>query len=62
MKVDKINDIHIGSPRERVIIRCLVNLNVYGFRPIKLIIIRDRKIVETIDDEPFSMFVYVRES
>ena len=43
-----IKDSHRGIPKDRVKIRCLENLNVYGRRPIKLImmIIINREVIK----------------
>ena len=57
-----INDIHSGSPKASVKIRCLVKLNVYGFKPIKLIKIIDENNTEIMDIDPFKEFLYVRDS
>lgn len=50
----------MGRPRVRVKIRCLDELNVYGIRPIKLIITMRRKIVEIRVDNPFKWSLDVR--
>lgn len=60
--MDKMNANHIGSPSESVIIRCLVSLKEYGFKPIKLIKISIEKIDVMVNDTPFRFFVKVRAS
>lgn len=62
VNVEKINDSHIGKPKVRVIMRWLVTLKVYGFRPIMFAIISVGKIVEIMEVDPFNLFVYVRDS
>ena len=54
--------IHRGRPNDRVKIRWLEVLNVYGIIPIKLIIIRIINSTEIIDEAPFSWFVKVRDN
>jgi len=41
--LDRIKDNHRGRPRDRVIIKCVDKLNVYGIRPIKLVAINSIK-------------------
>jgi hypothetical protein len=55
--VDIMKDIHIGSPKDRVKIRWLDNLNVYGIKPNKLIRIIEEKIGVIIEPDPFSCMV-----
>lgn len=62
VSLDRIINIHIGSPIDRVIIKCLVFLREYGVIPRrfdKMIVI---KIVDTRADIPFMWVEYVRES
>lgn len=61
-KLEIIRLSHNGSPNDRVKIRCLDVLNVYGTRPIKLIkMIRINK--GAISDlSPFKLIVLVRDS
>jgi hypothetical protein len=57
---DRIKDIHNGSPSTRVKIRCLDKLNEYGMSPDKLIVMINRKRVDTIVEEPLIEEVNVR--
>ena len=57
-----MKDSHKGNPRDSVIIKCLVNLSVYGFNPIKLVRTSSENTDLIISDEPFRFFVYVRYS
>ena len=43
----------IGSPKERVKIKCLDVLNVYGTNPIKFTMIRRKKMEDKGVDRPF---------
>ena len=54
---DRIKDIHIGNPNLIVKIRWLDKLNLYGFKPNKLIKIIDEKIIVINDIEPFNEFL-----
>lgn len=56
---EMINDIHNGKPKDIVKIKWLDNLNVYGFIPIRLIIIIDENKIVIIKVDPFNVFVYV---
>ena len=62
VSLDKIIRSHIGSPIDRVIIRCLVFLIEYGVIPSRLDRIIVIKIVDTRADIPFMWVEYVRES
>lgn len=53
ISLDEIMDSHTGSPKERVKIRCLEVLKEYGTRPIKLIIMIEIKIEDTVLLSPF---------
>lgn len=53
---------HIGSPIDKVIIRCLDDDSEYGTIPIRLVrIIRMNRVV-TIDEVPFKLIDVVRDS
>jgi len=58
--VDKINANHSGKPNDKVKIKWLESLNVYGTSPARLIIIIIEKIGVIIDSAPFKFIVYVR--
>jgi hypothetical protein len=62
VSLDRIINIHIGSPMDRVIIRCLVFLREYGVIPKRFDRIIVMKIVDTRADIPFMCVEYVRES
>jgi hypothetical protein len=59
---DRIIDSHIGSPIDRVIMRCLDEDNEYGIIPIKLIKIIATNNVVTRDDMPFKLIDIVRDN
>jgi hypothetical protein len=59
---EMIIDNHIGSPIDRVIIRCLDEDSEYGIIPIKLIIIIVINKVVTTDDIPFKLNDIVRDN
>lgn len=53
VSLDRMISNHIGSPIDRVIIRCLVFLREYGVMPSKFDKIITTKIVDTTADIPF---------
>ena len=55
-----INLIHRGRPMDRVIIRCLVRLNIYGIIPTRFVMIIKRKIDVIISENPFNILEFVR--
>lgn len=57
-----IKDNQRGKPRDKVNIRCLDKLNVYGFSPKRLMKIIKINKVESDVDKPFNIFVCVRSS
>lgn len=57
---DKIKDIHKGKPNDSVKIKCLVILNVYGAKPIRLIAISVVNKDTIIDVLPFILIAKVR--
>jgi hypothetical protein len=61
-KDDRIIDSHIGSPIDRVIIRCLDDDREYGIIPIKLIKIIVINSAVTNDDIPFKLNDIVRDN
>lgn len=62
VSLDKIINIHIGSPIDRVMIKCLVFLSEYGVIPRRFERIIVIKIVDTRADIPFMCVEYVRDS
>jgi len=62
VNLERIINSHIGSPMDRVIIRCLVFLREYGVIPRRLDRIIVIKIVDTSADIPFIWVEYVRDS
>lgn len=62
VSLERIINIHIGRPIDKVIIKCLVFLRVYGVIPRRLDRMIVIKIVETIADIPFIWVEYVRDS
>lgn len=62
VSLDRIISIHIGSPIDRVMIKCLVFLREYGVIPSRFDRIIVMKIVDTRADIPFMCVEYVRDS
>lgn len=62
VSLDRIIRSHIGSPIDRVIIKCLVFLREYGVIPSRFDKIITTKIVDTRADIPFMCVEYVRDS
>jgi len=62
IKLDIMRLSHSGRPNDSVIIRCLDNLNEYGLRPRRLVIIRRINRVEMIRVKPFIKLDWVRSS
>lgn len=62
VSLDRIISIHIGSPMDRVIIKCLVFLREYGVIPRRFDRIIVIKIVDTRADIPFIWVEYVRDN
>jgi len=58
--VDRIILNHKGNPNVSVKIRCLEVLNIYGIRPIRLIIMISVNRVDTINLIPLRLNMYVR--
>lgn len=52
-----IIDNHRGRPRDKVNIKCLVILNVYGFRPRRFIVMISINRDVMIVDIPFKYFI-----
>lgn len=57
-----IIDNHRGRPRDKVNIKCLVILSVYGFRPKRFIVMISINRDVMIVDIPFKYFIWVRNS
>jgi hypothetical protein len=53
LNLEIINLSHIGSPRDRVVTRCLVELKEYGVNPIKFKRITSINTDTTREDNPF---------
>src|SRR5277367_75246 len=55
LNLDRINVNHIGNPIDMVKIKWLDKLNVYGIRPVRLIIIIDAKIGVINEPDPLRL-------
>lgn len=60
--LDIISLNHTGSPKDKVKIKCLDVLKVYGINPIKFTMTNSRKIDDSAVESPFKLVLDVRDS